>query len=118
MDQFTNDVTFIFKHNINDFDDLDVYQNKIEEEKKKLLKERVSIYSKIKRCKNTEYKKMYKIDRDTINEQLSLINEEIKNCNGIRERMSEKIKKMKLAKEIENEEMNKKQTIKKEDKTK
>lgn len=118
MDQFTNDVTFIFKHNINDFDDLDVYQNMIEEEKKKLLKERLSIYSKIKRCKNTEYKKMYEIDRDTINEQLSLINEEIKNCNGIRERMSDKIKKMELAKEIKNEEMNKKQTIKKEDKTK
>lgn len=115
MDQFTNDVTFIFKHTINDFEELDAYQNKIEEEKKKLLKERLSIYSKIKRCKNAEYKKMYEIDRNTVNEQISLLNEEIKNCNGIRERMNEKIKKMELVKEIENEEMNKKQNIKKED---
>ena len=115
MDQFTNDVTFIFKNNINDFEELDAYQNKIEEEKKKLLKERLSIYSKIKRCKNAEYKKMYEIDRNTVNEQISLLNEEIKNCNGIRERMNEKIKKMELVKEIENEEMNKKQNIKKKD---
>ena len=113
MEQFTNDVTFVFKHNITTFDELNDYQNKIENTKNNLIKERQNIYSKIKRGRNLEYKKMFEYDKNTINEQINLINEEIKNCNGIRIRMTEKMKKIELVKEIENEELNKHQKKKK-----
>ena len=104
MDQFTNDVTFVFKHNINNFDELDTYQSNIEKTKENLLKERQRIYKQIKRCRNSQYKEMFEYDKNTVNVQIELINEEIKNCNGLRERMKDKINKIELVKQIENEE--------------
>lgn len=118
MDQFTEDVTFVFKHNINNFEELDIYQNNIEKTKEKLLKERQRIYKQIKRCRNSKYKEMFEYDKNTVNEQIELINEEIKNCNGLRERIKNKINKIELVKQIEQEEKDKDKARNNEDKLK
>jgi len=103
MDQFTKEVTFITNKHINSFEDLDAYQEDVEKKRKELIKERSNLYSKIKRCRNEEYKKLYEKDKKALNEQITLLNNEIKNCNGIRESMKEKQKKLESSKEFKQE---------------
>lgn len=116
MDKFTNETTLVFKKHINSFDDLDNYQSEIEKQRDLLVKERSNLYSKIKRCRVYEYKILYEKDKKALNEQIALLNGEIKNCNGLRKSMEQKIKKLKAVKEIEKQETN--QDLKKENKSK
>ena len=103
MEQFTNDVTFIFKKNINTIEELDDYQSSIEIQKIELVKERRNLYSKIKRCRKPEYRKLFEQDKQTLSEQISVLNREIKNCNSIRERVKTMENKLVIANHIEKE---------------
>ena len=51
MDEITKEVTFISKNNIETQEDLEKYRSALEEKMASLLRERRSVYNKIKRAK-------------------------------------------------------------------
>lgn len=109
MDQFSNEVRFVVKNNINTFDDLDDLKNKLETQKTSLVNQRKVIYNKLKRCNDTDLKVLYEDQKKSLLSNITTINKEIKLCDSVKQRNDiyrkkvEEIKKEQESKQKETE---------------
>jgi len=113
MDEFTKEVTFVFKHNINTMEELITQRQELSTKKDSLINERKNLYAKIKRTKNPENRNLLEIDKNAISSNLKKINEELKILDSIEvkiKHMQNNIKEVKrLEKENDEKDVNKNQ---------
>lgn len=89
MDEITKEVTFISKNNIETQEDLEKYRSALEEKMASLLRERRSVYNKIKRAKRNNkpvFAGQLETDRDTLSERIEAIRKDIKLCDEVKSR--------------------------------
>lgn len=112
LDEFSNQVRFLAKNNINTEQELLDY-----EKIKPLKSERENLWKKHKRAKTEEDKKTIENQIVEISKKITPLAEKIKHCNNIKIRL-DKIKKFELHQKLRNEQkqFEKEQTKKKKDK--
>lgn len=116
MDEFSKQVRFVCKNNINTEQELLDYQKSVYEKINPLKSERESLWKKLKRVKTEDEKVTIENQIIEISKKITPLAEEIKHCNNIELRL-EKIKKFELHQKLENEkkEFEKEQVKKKKD---
>ena len=116
MDEFSKQVRFVCKNNINTELELLNYQKSVYEKINPLKSERENLWKKHKRGKTDEEKSSIENQIIEISKKITPLAEEIKHCNNIELRL-EKIKKYELYQKLENEkkEFEKEQVRKKKD---
>jgi relaxase len=114
MDEFSKQVRFVCKNNINTEKELLDYQKSVYEKINPLKSERENLWKKHKRAKTDEEKASIENQIVEISKKITPLAEEIKHCNNIELRL-EKIKQYELHQKIEEE---RKQAEKEHDKKK
>lgn len=97
MDKITKETTLICKKKINTIEDLDHYENSINQKLDNLIKERRCFYNKVRRCKNSDTKKKLQADIGTLSAEIKELRKEVVLCSDIRKRsllIAEKLKKV------------------------
>jgi len=102
MDEFSNQVRFVCKNNINTEQELLDYQNLAYEKINPLKSERENLWKKHKRVKTEDEKASIENQIIEISKKITPLVEEIKYCNNIFERL-ERIKKFELHQQLEAE---------------
>ena len=117
MDEFSKQVRFVCKNNINTEQELLDYQKLAYEKINPLKSERENLWKKLKRAKTEDEKVTIESQIVEISKKITPLAEEIKHCNNITLRL-EKIKQFEFHQKLENEkkEFEKEQTKKKKDK--
>ena len=114
VDEFSKQVRFVCKNNINTEQELLDYQKSAYEKINPLKSERENLWKKLKRVKTDEEKASIENQIAEISKKITSLAEEIKHCLNIKLRL-EKIKRFELHQKIEEE---RKQTEKKQEKKK
>ena len=114
MEEFSKQVRFVCKNNINTERELLDYQKSVYEKINPLKSERENLWKKLKRAKTDEEKETIENQIVEISKKITSLAEEIKHCNNIELRL-EKIKRFKLHQKLEEE---RKQAEKEQDKKK
>ena len=114
MDEFSKQVRFVCKNNINTEQELLDYQKSVYEKINPLKSERENLWKKHKRAKTDEEKETIENQIVEISKKITPLAEEIKHCTNIKLRL-EKIKQYELHQKIEEE---RKQAEKEHDKKK
>ncbi len=111
MNEFSKQVRFVCKNNINTEQELLDYQRSAYEKINPLKSERENLWRKHKRAKTEDEKETIENKIVEISKKFTLLAEEIKYCDNIFKRL-EKIKKFELHKKLETEkkEIEKEQT--------
>ena len=114
MDEFSKQVRFVCKNNINTEQELIDYQKLAYEEINPLKSKRENLWKKLKRAKTEDEKATIESQIIEISKKITPLAEEIKHCTNIELRL-EKIKQFELRQKLENEkkEFEKEQTKKK-----
>ena len=86
LDQITEEVTFLFKKNINTLEELETSLEETNTLKHLLEKERKCVYGKIKRCRNAESKTLLQQDVETMTEQIKSLRKEVVLYERIKDR--------------------------------
>lgn len=97
MDKITKETTLICKKKINTIEDLDYYENSINQKLDNLIKERRCFYNKVRRCKNSDTKEKLQADIRTLSAEIKELRKEVVLCSDIRKRsllIAEKLKKV------------------------
>ena len=102
MDEFSKQVRFVCKNNINTEQELLAYQNSAYEKINPLKSERENLWRKHKRAKTEDEKEFIEKQIIEISKKITPIAEEIKLCDNIFKRL-EKIKKFELYQKLEEE---------------
>lgn len=102
MDEFSKQVRFVCKNNINTEQELLNYQKSVYEKINPLKSERENLWKKHKRAKTDEEKATIENRIVEISKKITPLAEEIKHCNNIELRL-DKIKKFELHQKLENE---------------
>ena len=101
IDEFTKEVTFVSKKNINTIEELETYRSELLDKKDSITKERKNLYAKIKRTRHPNDKRMLEIDRDTLTDDLKKVNEELKILDSIENRINSMKEKLKQKEELD-----------------
>ena len=115
MDEFSKQVRFVFKNNINTEQELLDYQKSAYEKINLLKSERENLWRKHKRAKTEDEKEAIENQIVEISKKITPLAEEIKYCNNIFERL-ERIKKFELHQKLEDEKIQLEKNQKKKDK--
>lgn len=102
MDEFSKQVRFVCKNNINTEQELLDYQKSAYEKINPLKSERENLWKKLKRAKTDEEKTTIENQIAEISKKITPLAEEIKHCNNIELRL-EKIKRFELHQKLEEE---------------
>ena len=116
MDEFSKQVRFVCKNNINTEQELLDYQKSVYEKINPLKSERENLWKKLKRAKADEEKTTIENQIVEVSKKITPLAEEIKHCDNIELRL-ERIKQFELRQKLENEkkEFEKEQVRKKKD---
>lgn len=112
MDEFSKQVRFVCKNNINTEQELLAYQKSAYEKINPLKSERENLWRKHKRTKTEDEKEIIENKIIEISKKITPLAEEIRLCNNIFKRL-EKIKKFELHQMLEKEKEETKKQIKK-----
>ena len=115
MDEFSKQVRFVCKNNINTEQELLDYQKSAYEKINLLKSERENLWRKHKRAKTEDEKEAIENQIVEISKKITPLAEEIKYCNNIFERL-ERIKKFELHQKLEDEKIQLEKNQKKKDK--
>ena len=115
MDEFSKQVRFVCKNNINTEQELLDYQKSAYEKINLLRSERENLWRKHKRAKTEDEKEAIENQIVEISKKITPLAEEIKYCNNIFERL-ERIKKFELHQKLEDEKIQLEKNQKKKDK--
>lgn len=115
MDEFSKQVRFVCKNNINTEQELLDYQKSVYEKINLLKSERENLWRKHKRAKTEDEKEAIENQIVEISKKITPLVEEIKYCNNIFERL-ERIKKFELHQKLEDEKIQLEKNQKKKDK--
>ena len=107
MDEFTKEVTFVSKKNINTMEELEACRSELLNKKESTTHERKNLYAKIKRTRNPELKQMLEVDRNTLTSDLKKINEELNILDSVEARIKSMEEKIKQVHETKNQEKEK-----------
>ena len=102
MDEFSKQVRFLSKNNINTEEELLNYEKLAYDRINPLKSERENLWKKHKRTKNDDERKNIENEIIEISKKITPLAEEIKHCNNIKLRL-EKIKKSELHQKLERE---------------
>ena len=102
MDEFSKQVRFLSKNNINTEEELLNYEKSAYDRINPLKSERENLWKKHKRTKNDDERKNIENKIIEISKKITPLTEEIKHCNNIKLRL-EKIKKSELHQKLEEE---------------
>ena len=102
MDEFSKQVRFVCKNNINTEQELLDYQKLTYEKINPLKSERENLWKKLKRAKTDKEKESIENQIVEISKKITPLAEEIKHCNNIKLRL-ERIKQFELHQKIEEE---------------
>ena len=102
MDEFSKQVRFLSKNNINTEEELLNYEKSAYERINPLKSERENLWKKHKRTKNDDERKNIENEIIEISKKITPLVEEIKHCNNIKLRL-EKIRKSELHQKLEGE---------------
>ena len=102
MDEFSKQVRFLSKNNINTEEELLNYEKSAYERINPLKSERENLWKKHKRTKNDDERKNIENEIIEISKKITPLAEEIKHCNNIKLRL-EKIRKSELHQKLEGE---------------
>ena len=102
MDEFSKQVRFVCKNNINTEQELLDYQKSVYEKINPLKSERESLWKKHKRAKTDEDKETIENQIVEISKKITPLAEEVKQCNNIELRL-ERIKQFQLHQKLEEE---------------
>ncbi len=118
MDEFSKQVRFVCKNNINTEQELLDYQKSAYEKINPLKSERENLWKKLKRVKTEDEKKIIENQIIEISKKITPLAEKIKYCTNIELRL-EKIKQFELHQKLEEErkQLEKEQEKKKKDRT-
>ncbi len=105
MDEFSKQVRFLSKNNINTEEELLNYEKLAYDRINPLKSERENLWKKHKRTKNDDERKNIENKIIEISKKITPLTEEIKHCNNIKLRL-EKIKKSELHQKLEEERQN------------
>lgn len=87
IDEFTKEVTFASKKRINTVEELNSYRSELVDKKDSLTHERKNLYTKIKRTTSPEIKSVYEQEKNSLNNKLKIINEELRILESIETRV-------------------------------
>lgn len=102
IDRITQEVTLLGKMNINTLEELEIHLQDAKNNKELLIKERRSVYNKIRRCKSDDIKFSLKKDIALLSTQIKEKNKEVMLYESIKERSIQMTNKLKQIKDENN----------------
>jgi len=89
LDQITAQTKLLCTNNIENKEQLSVYQQRVEQEMESLAADRKSLYNMKRRCKDDGQIEAYKQQISVLSKRISLLRKEVKLCIGIMDRSAE-----------------------------
>ena len=86
MDRITQETTLLWKNKIETYEELNTYQNDVQENLDNLIRKRRRVYNQVRRCKNPDIKEKLQKDIADYSAEIQNLRREVKLYEGIKER--------------------------------